>query len=132
MPLRLLWYAKDVCHPYDGMTRVVVPLAGGPPPDDCEQRLTAALERRWVTCEGQPYASALAISVDRQPRAMNGRAYWLVLVLYAGEGCARLHIDRMARHLRGALAQLEIGTQPSRADVEGVRRPVVEHPHRAA
>lgn len=115
LPLRPLWYAKDVRHPFPGVTRVVVPLAGGPPPPDAEARLTATLERMWVTPPaGLPYANAIAVSIDREPRAMEGRAYWLVLVVSSTGNCASLHIDRMARHLRTALTQLAVasGTPP--------------------
>lgn len=108
-PLRLLWYAKDVRRPFPGVTRVVVPIAGGPPPPDAEARLTEALERRWLMPPaGRPYATAIAVSLDREPRAMDGRAHSLVLVVSAPDDrCAPLHIDRMARHLRAALAQLD-------------------------
>lgn len=129
-PLRPLWYAKDVRHPFPGITRVVVPLAGGPPPPGAEEHVTRALEQTWVTPPaGLPYANAIAVSIDTEPRAMDGRAYWLVLVISSTGNCAPLHIDRMARHLRAALAQLtpadplirEAPTPPPPSDTNHVR-----------
>lgn len=125
-PLRLLWYAKDVRHPFPGITRVVVPLAGGPPPADAEARLTDALERAWVTPPaGRPFANAIAVSLDMEPRAMEGRAYWLVLVISSAGNCASLHIDRMARHLRAALNQV---TAPTGAQTEARTTPPAAAP----
>jgi hypothetical protein len=97
------WHERLVRPPFAGQHRIVVPLWGGPPPEDASRLVAEFLQRRWLSGTSPLDIADVVATITADARRPISYSLHL-LVTASGPTDRRIDAPPMARDLAAALA----------------------------